>query len=564
MKVCTGIGMVIAVLFFGSVSHVSAAEIINLFSSDITINKDSSVTVVETIDYDFGTTEKHGIFRFIPTTHTEKAGVWYKTRLTDITIEGVQRDGKDEPYEVTDEGGKVNVKIGDADVTIQGRHLYEITYTLRGALLYPQQLPPEIYWNVNGGEWEIPMLTVRATLHDNGMLSSQRSCYKGRKGESTSCTILTVDNAVTFEASLVKPGEEMTIANALNLKVVPEVKVERVKIALLLLIFAPLWLIGLAVYVYRYRTEYKTTRTVIAEYEPYKGVLPMQMGVLKDASLDPKDITAGIVYLAEQGYLSIKKIERKVLFLFNVDDYEITLLKASEGNTVSTDILTLLFDDPTIVHTVTSLSDLKSDSAKQTQNHTLVQSLEKTIIADLKKEDFYQSPSSDTTKFQWLIWGLTLCSFGVLFVLDGVVAVIVVAVMLMSSILVAFLARRLTKKGYAALAHLDGFKLFLSVTEKDRYEFHNAPEKSPEMFMAFLPYAIAFGVEKKWAEVFEGITIPSPSWYDGGSAGAFQAANLTTSLGGFSSSLSASSGASASSGGGSAGGGGGGGGGGSW
>ncbi len=125
----------------------------------------------------------------------------------------------------------------------------------------------------------------------------------------------------------------------------------------------------------------------------------------------------------------------------------------------------------------------------------------------------------------------------------------------------ALSAPRRTTLGYEAKEYLQGFKDFLSVTEAQRYIFHNAPEKNAEHFMEFLPYAIAFGVEKQWAKVFEGITLPSPSWYDGGSMSTFSAVNLTSSLGEFSSSFTASSG---SSGGGSSGGGGGGGGGGSW
>ena len=110
--------------------------------------------------------------------------------------------------------------------------------------------------------------------------------------------------------------------------------------------------------------------------------------------------------------------------------------------------------------------------------------------------------------------------------------------------------------------------MFLSVTEKERYTFFNAPEKSPELFMKYLPYAIAFKVEKEWSKVFEGITMPNPSWYEGGSMSTFSATALASDIGAFSSSVvsssTSSSGTSGSSGGGSSGGGGGGGGGGSW
>ena len=91
----------------------------------------------------------------------------------------------------------------------------------------------------------------------------------------------------------------------------------------------------------------------------------------------------------------------------------------------------------------------------------------------------------------------------------------------------------------------------------------------PEQFMEYLPFAIAFGVEKQWAKAFEDITIPNPDWYDGGSVGSFSAMNFTSSIGAFSSSIasssvSSSSSSGGSSGGGFSGGGGGGGGGGSW
>ena len=42
----------------------------------------------------------------------------------------------------------------------------------------------------------------------------------------------------------------------------------------------------------------------------------MYTGVLLDDTLHPADITACIVYLAQQGYIKIKKINQKVLFFF--------------------------------------------------------------------------------------------------------------------------------------------------------------------------------------------------------------------------------------------------------
>ena len=47
-----------------------------------------------------------------------------------------------------------------------------------------------------------------------------------------------------------------------------------------------------------------------------------------------------------------------------------------------------------------------------------------------------------------------------------------------------------------------GFERYLSVTEENRLEVLHPPEKTPELFERFLPYAIALGVENKWADKF--------------------------------------------------------------
>jgi uncharacterized membrane protein YgcG len=546
---------------------VNAAEIIDSFESDISVSKDGTVTVVETISYDFGETERHGIFRDIPTAHPEKASAWYLERYIESAITNVKRNGVSEPYEVTPSRGNTHVRIGDPDSTITGKQVYKIAYTLRGALSHPAQLPPELYMNVNGANWEVPARVVRATLHaDASAFSTQRSCYKGVVGSGSSCTIRTnEDGSVTFEATNLAPRETVTFAQAFRDGGVMVERVERLRIELLSLIASAIWLLGLSWFTFSYRTAHKQNRTVVAEYEPYPGILPMQMGVLKDGSLDPKDISAGIVYLAEQGYLTIKRTERKVLFLFEVTDFEITLLKLPGDVAWQSELLRLMFEDPLAAGAMTTLSDLKANRTKQVANHLLISNLEQSIIEDLKTSEFYQVPLGGVSRFQKVVYCAAALSFFGLFFggIQSLAYVVMVVTLVASSGLMSLLSRRLTQKGYEAIRYLSGFKEYLSVAEKDRIDFHNAPEHKPEQFLAFLPYAIAFGVEKKWADAFKDITIPAPSWYDGGSAG-FVAADLSSSLGGFSSALASSAGSSASSGGGSAGGGGGGGGGGSW
>jgi uncharacterized membrane protein len=103
--------------------------------------------------------------------------------------------------------------------------------------------------------------------------------------------------------------------------------------------------------------------------------------------------------------------------------------------------------------------------------------------------------------------------------------------------------------------------------EKDRFE---RVVKTPEMFERFLPFAMAFGVERKWARAFQDIYREPPKWYVGSNSSAFDVNRFSHSLSDLSSragnAMASSPRSSSGSGfsGGSSGGGSGGGGGGGW
>jgi len=160
---------------------------------------------------------------------------------------------------------------------------------------------------------------------------------------------------------------------------------------------------------------------------------------------------------------------------------------------------------------------------------------------------------------------------------------LVLATVALGSVNVVFyhLLERPTLRGRGVLDRLEGFKRFLTAAEADRMDRLTEPERTPELFERYLPYAVALGVENRWAEQFAGVVAAGATaertgsgalgWYGGG--GASGLSGMTSSLGGaFSSTLSSasspppssSSGGGGGGGGGSSGGGGGGGGGGGW
>lgn len=559
----------IGLLFLGAFP-VYAEEITD-FSAVYQIQQDGTVRVTETISYDFKDAERHGIFRVLQTNHPQEATAWYKKRSIQIDVGNVTTQDGAVPYEVSKSASKLEIKVGDPDVTITGLQVYTISYLLTGALSYGDQ-GAEFYYNVTGNAWQVPLSIVSATILDptGTLFSSSSACYVGNTGDTASCIKGTQKKSVAeFRTTNLVAGSGLTIAQSLNAQNLAVLVHETVALNWLLYIFGGLWLLGLFVWAYRYRTQFKIHKPIIAQYEPYKKLLPLYTGVLFDGKLDPKDITAGIVHLADQGIIKIRQTTEKVLWIFTTTDYEITLLKIASS--VSDDglkqLLTLLFPMSALPNTTMKLSSLtESDKSK---NAKIIAELQEAYKAKLATDGFLvvyrllQTTALKTLLLVTIVGAIALfASVWFAVVLFGIGLCVVIYLQDY---------RLRTIKGNEALNHLKGFRLFLSVTEQERYKFHNAPQKSPEQFMEFLPYAVAFGVEKDWEKVFEGIAIPTPQWYEGNASGAFVASSFANDIQSFSAALTgatrvsnSSNGSFGSSGGGFSGGGGGGGGGGSW
>jgi hypothetical protein len=170
-------------------------------------------------------------------------------------------------------------------------------------------------------------------------------------------------------------------------------------------------------------------------------------------------------------------------------------------------------------------------------------------------------------------------------------------ILILGHLAVQFIFMQLIKapsvEGRKLMDKVEGFKMFLEIGEGSRMSMQNPPELTPELFEKYLPYAIALGVENKWAHAFEeklkkiqqtssGGSRPffyNPTWYSGTSsftsgAGGFNFGSFGGSIGSsFGSALGSSTSPPSSSGsggfggvggGGFSGGGGGGGGGGGW
>jgi len=547
----------------------AAEERIHNFEVQIQINKDSSLNVTETILYDFETLQRHGIYRDIPFKYSARGGN-YNLRLTNISVFNDQ--GNLRPFEVSTSGKNKRIKIGDPDKLVTGRHTYIIHYTINRALNFFDD-HDEFYWNSTGHDWDVPIdsaITLVSLPQNTNNSDIQLECFYGPVGSTNKCGTSLSSNKYIYTADNLAPGSGMTIVLGWPKGIVnPPSFLTNLKYIIQdngILLLPVLVFIFLFILWHKKGRDPSGRGTIVPEYEPPNNMTPAECGTLIDERVDRRDISAEIIHLAVNGYLKITRLPGKGLL--KKDDYQLDKLKSSDNslNSFQKYLLESLF--------TASINSIKLSSLKN-KFYSDLELLTKKIYAHLVTEGhFPKSPKKIISLYTGIggaIIFATIAILGGLFGTLGTIALIISGILI---IVFGFFMPVKTQKGVLAKEHILGLKMYLSVAEKDRIKFHNAPNKNPQHFEKLLPYAMVLKVENQWAKQFKDIYSGSPSWYADPSMTTFNAFYLATALNNFGASANttlasrpgggAAGGRSGFGGGGFSGGGFGGGGGGSW
>ncbi|MFC1662630.1 DUF2207 domain-containing protein [Patescibacteria group bacterium] len=550
----------ILLLFAPTVS----AEIIRDFGAEMNVDENGKFTITETIRYDFEELDRHGIYRQIPYSYSRN-GFNYKVRLKVDSV--VDDQGIHIPYSTSYGGGELEIKIGDADKYVTGEQAYVITYTAERALNWFDG-EPEVYWNVTGNEWLVDIESARITVTSTHAISADKTeCFSGSLGsQEANCTIkeLATGGLLINSETELFSGEGLTFATRLPAGSIPEPTawerawdLVRDNWALAL----PVVSLLLLIYLYRRFGKDPAGRgTIIPEYEPPEKMTPAMIGYLIDEMINPRDVSSAIINLAVKGYLKIHYKDKTLGHTFKLE-------KLKEAGNDLSKFERGLFKEIFSKESLVELKDLKK---------TLPSKLNK-LKSDLRDEaqtqEYFPTPPNQV-KGIYMTIGILLMFGG--FFLFGLWLAMSIGLIVSGALFIGFspaMPRR-TDKGVLITEQIKGFKHFLTITEKERLKFHNAPKKKPEEFFSFLPYAIALAVEKEWANQFRDLTLEQPDWYGGQDWSAFNAYVFASAMTDFTKttnsqaftapSKSGGSGGSGFGGGGFSGGGFGGGGGGSW
>ena len=582
-----------SLLLVGTRDAFAAGERITSYAIDATIEASGSVLFRETIAYDFGSDERHGIYRDIVT--TQRYDDRYDRRY-ELEVISVTSPSPSTPvdYELEHEDNLTRIRIGDADREITGAHTYVVTYRLRG-ILNAFDDHDELYWNVINPLWDAPIEAAAVSVR-SPRAPTKVACFAGPARSAAPCARATIEgDRALFAATGLDAREAMTVVVALPKGAVPApapileerwdpsraFTIDRTRLALMGAVLVAV-ILGVARLVWTIgrdqqwrgqpvaaipsgandvaeRVPLMNGTVTPAEYLSPEGMRPGLVGTVMDETAHPLDVSATIVDLAVRGFLRIEEIE--ATGWFGKNDWQLTRLKPSEGlATYETILLDGLFEDGDEV----KFSDLREKFATRFQN---VQNALYTELVDRK----WYSRSPKDTRAMWL--GL---SIGALVLAVAAVVVtgafttfgIVPLPLILGAIALLVLHSRMparTATGTAAYRRVLGFRRFIVDAETERAKF----AERAGLFYEYLPYAIVFGATKQWARAFEDLQLPTPSWYV--SSHPFTTLALASALGDFSdqsvSAITSTPGGSSGSGfsgGGFSGGGDGGGGGGSW
>ncbi len=544
-----------------------SGELVSSFKSDMQLSSDSSLTVQETIEYDFGANSRHGIFRNIPYKYTY-GGANYNFRIRVFSVK--DEAGRVVPFEVSTKGRDKEIKIGDPDRYVNGIKTYVIDYQVERAMNFGGG-KDEFYWNATPLESEFPQFNTEINFRfpeGNNPREVEFYCYEGRGEQTKECGSVEklqtggVEGGYRIKKELLLPGQGVTVLLKLPKGVIQKpsfwtevgyfLRDNSVFLmpVIVLIIMLNLW--------YFKGRDPEGRGTIITQFDPPEDLSPMQIGALYDERADQKDLSAEIINLAIKGHIRIKFIPGRGMF--KKDDYLFEKIKDYDENNTIWEKLIL----PALMNK--KVSQLKNNF------YPIYESTKKEVFRSLMVRGYFNTSPSKIRGYY--VAGAVLFLFLIFFVSEGNWTVLAAGGLsaLIIGVIGYFMPRK-TRKGVEAREQVLGLKRYLEVAEKDRIEFHNAPEKTPERFEKLLPYAMVLGVEQQWAQQFEGIYQQQPDWYASSMGGPLIATTLVRDLGGFQSVAasnlavrpsSSAGGGSGFSGGGFAGGGGGGGSVGSW
>ncbi|MEO7431012.1 MAG: DUF2207 domain-containing protein [Dokdonella sp.] len=616
--------------------NASADERILAFHSEIQVLADGSMDVTETIRVRAeGNQIRHGIYRDFPTGYRDRLN----NRVhVDFEPRHLERDGATEPFHTEGQSNGTRIYFGAKDTNVDpGEHTYTFDYhTTRQLGFFADH--DELYWNATGNGWDFAIDAASANVTLPGAVAPEQmhvEAYTGAQGEKGKAWNASADSpshAAFVATRTLPPRNGLTIVVGFP-KGIVAAPTDAMRVRWFLrdnggvLVGA----IGLALmwgyYLFQWLRVGRDPKrgVIIPLYEPPADLSPGTLRHIERMGYDDRCFAADLVDLAVRGALEISQTSgdytlrkrsgggtgwpategallagmlgaRQTLSLKQSEHVTISAARSAHKQALEQNDIGLYFKTngklvvPGVLIGIAALVlGLLAHGAAPAAGGAafilvwlagwsvgVIALLTATVRA-------WRAPPGIVayggavfmTLFSLPFVAGELFGIGVLASFTGIAFTIVAAALVLTNVVFFQWLKAPTIAGRKILDQIAGLRLYLGVAEREQLAAQKEPPMNVDEFQRFLPYALALGVEKTWADRFAAAVGPAAAaaaasaigWYQGGTIS--NVANFTDSLGSslsstISSSSSAPGSSSGSGGGGSSGGGGGGGGGGGW
>lgn len=535
--------IVIGLSFIAPSAH-AASDTITRFDVHAVVDKDGVFTVTQTIDMAFAYSG-HGIY------------AWYITRQgyddtqdrrINYTNFKVSSPTGAPTWMETSTGDKhISLRIGDPDRSVTGTQTYVITYTASG-IVNPHVIQSgmdEIYWNVVGTAWEVPIENISITIESPSDVQ-QTICYTGSDYKAP-CTNHTAEGRVaSFHQDSLNPGQGFAVVGGWPVGSFPGATLDLVPssqnpfdlasggakaaggagvlsvIAGFLLTrinkrgrdeqFANVTPGMVPVTGDKVEIKYEEVKDAAVQFQPPQGIPPRLVSAVVREGTSDDDITATIIDLAVRGYLHFEQGEGS----------DFTIRRTSLEPHGLTAVEQRIYDGLFSLGPVVTRATMSSQGFYSTY-----QSFQSLTSKEFNAQGWYKS-SPRAVVSAWRIGGLLIALMGGAgavfvggqFARNGLLGVGWMAIpFILLGLGMMALAKRMpvrTAVGSAVAIQSFGFKKYLETAEAKQIKW----EEGQDIFSQYLPYAIGFGCADRWAKIFEelvamGAPVPHPIWYTG-------------------------------------------------
>ena len=294
----------LTLIYLGALSQPQALRAqrtleIQEFNAVLQVEENGDVHVLESIQVRFNGSW-NGMFRTIPVEYRDPQGFCHRLFLDFEAV--TDESGQPLTTEVSREGAYRKVKIwvpGARDVT----RTISLRYTVTNALRFFEE-HDELYWNVTGTEWDVPIQSASAIVElPDGADGLRATAFTGAYGSSAQdADISEIEHGFYFEATRgLSFREGLTIVVGWNPGAVTRPgALEKASLFMRSnwLLFLPILSFLIMLQIWRTWGRDPARRSIVPQYAPPEGLTPGEVGTLVDNRPDARDVTAVLVHLA--------------------------------------------------------------------------------------------------------------------------------------------------------------------------------------------------------------------------------------------------------------------------